>query len=149
MRRKNTWVVVADAARARFFRLTDERHLVPAYDREIVGATLQSREIGSDRPGRVFDSHGAGRHATEPPTDPKRHAKFELAHEVSGILDAERKKHAFEQVLIVAPPQFLGDLRATLSDPVKQFVIAEINKDLSKLSAAELETQLADVLPRH
>jgi protein required for attachment to host cells len=149
MHRKDTWVVVADASRARLLRLTEERHLVPAIDREIVSADLQSREIGSDRPGRVFDSHGTGRHAAEPRTDPKRHAKFELAHEVSAILEEKRNKQAFEQIVIVAPPQFLGDLRATLSEPVKQMVVTEINKDLSKLSASELETQLSDALPRH
>jgi len=149
MHMKNTWVMVADASRARFFKMNDERHLVAAYTQEIVGPGLQSKDMGSDRPGRVFDSQGGGRHAAEPPTDPKRHAKFELAYEVGHILDAERKNQAYEQLVLVAPPQFLGDLRATLPDHVKHLVVAEVNKDLSRLSPMDLEAQLADVLPRH
>lgn len=148
MKKKKTWVMIADAARARFFRLTDKRRLEPAFDEDIVGTTLKSSEISSDRPGRVFDSAGDGRHGAEPATDPKRHAKFELAHEVCGILDAERKKQSFEQLVIVAPPQFLGDLRTVLSDHVKHLIVVEVNKDLSMLSETDLESHLADVLPR-
>jgi protein required for attachment to host cells len=147
MKRNDTWVLVADASRARLFRIGDDHHLEPAYAHDIVGSDLQSREMGSDRPGRMYDRKGGGRHAAEPPTDLKRHAKFELAHEVAAILDAERKKNAFEQLVVVAPPQFLGDLRASMPDHVQHLIVREINKDLSALSARDLEAQLAGLLP--
>jgi len=66
---------------------------------------------------------------------------------VAAILDAERKKNAFEQLVVVAPPQFLGDLRASMPDHLKHLIVREINKDLSALSALDLEAQLAGLLP--
>ena len=149
MRRIESWIVVADASRARFFGLSDDGHLVSIGRQNLVGSNLRTGEIGSDRPGRVYESVGGARHAAEPSTDPKRHAKFELAHEICDLLDAERKKQSFERLVVVAPPQFLGDLRALMSEHVKPLIIAEVNKDLSKLAGRELEAQLVDVLPRH
>ncbi len=142
-----TWVLVSDAARGRFFKLSEKRELVPAYKHELISELLPSREIASDRPGRTFDrGSGGGRHAKEPHTDPKRHAKAELAHEIGHILDDERKKQTFDRLVVVAPPQFLGDLRAAMSKPVQDLIVAEVNKDLSKLAPHQLAIQLKDVI---
>jgi protein required for attachment to host cells len=146
MAKQVTWVLVSDAARGRIFELSQDRDLVPAYKRELIGETQPSRDIASDRPGRTFDRSGGGRHAKEPHTDPKRHAKAELAHEIGRVLDSERKKGAYDRLIIVAPPQFLGDLRAAMSKPVQELIVAEVNKDLSKLAPHQLKEQLGDVL---
>jgi protein required for attachment to host cells len=146
MRKQTTWILVADGAGGRFFKLSDERALIPAYTHELIGGMMSSRDVAGDRPGRTFDSGGDGRHAKEPHTDPKRHAKAELAHQIGQILEGERKKRSFDRLILVAPPQFLGDLRASMSKPLQGLVAAEVNKDLSKLSPHQLGTQLDDVL---
>lgn len=146
MPKQITWVLVSDAARGRFFKLSEERKLISAYNHDLIGETQPDRDIASDRPGRTFDRGGDGRHAKEPHTDPKRHAKAELAQEIGRVLDDERKKHAFDRLILVAPPQFLGDLRTAMSKSVQDLVVAEVNKDLSKLAPHQLETQLSDVL---
>lgn len=147
MNKRNMWVVVADAARARFFRLAmPEKQLEPIWEQEMIGVHAQSRDIGSDRPGRTFDSAGMGRHAKEPPTDPARFEKDRFAHDVAAKLDEERKANAFDSVVLVAPPQFLGDLRAHLSAPLATLVAAEVNKDLSKLKPAEIVGHLDEVI---
>lgn len=147
MARKMTWIVVADAARARFFRLElPGRKLKPVWEHEFVGVNAASRALASDRPGRTFDSTGAHRHAKEPPTDPARYEKLSFARDLARKLDEERKRQAFDDVVIVAPPQFLGDFRAAMSGPLRDRVAAEINKDLSKLKPAELAGQLKEVL---
>lgn len=144
--KKTTWVLVSDAAGGRFFEVSDERKLVPTYRHEITQTVQRSSEIGTDQPGRSFDSHGQGRHSMEPPTDPKRHAKAELAHELVQALDQQRKKHKFDRLVVVAPPQFLGDLRAAMSKPLNDMIAAEVNKDLSRLKPHQLEEQLHDLL---
>lgn len=146
MARKKTWVLVSDAAGGRFFEVSDNTKLVPAYKHEIRSALPESGDIQSDKPGRTFDSGGQGRHAMEPPTDPKRHAKAEMAHTLSNTLDGQRKKNAFDRLIVVAPPQFLGDLREAMPKPLHDLVAKEIAKDLSKLKVHELERQLAGVI---
>jgi protein required for attachment to host cells len=140
-----TWVLVADAARARLFQLEQpQQTLTPALGRELIGSNRPSREIASDRPGRTFDSGGEGRHAKEPPTDPARHAQEEFARDVVRLLDEKRESRSFERLIVVAPPQFLGDLRAAMPQHLQAAVAAEVAKDLSKLSPHELQDHLRE-----
>ena len=89
---------------------------------------------------------GQGRHAEEPPTDPKRHAKASFAREIAQTLDDERRKNSFAELTVVAPPQFLGDLRGAMSGELRALIDTEINKDLTKLPLHELTPQLQDLL---
>lgn len=148
MTRHDTWVVVANGAHARVFQLRKSQKVVlePAWEHQPVGSNLSSRAIASDRPGRTFDSAGEGRHAKEPPTDPARYEKERFAREVVQRLDDARKQHAFEALIVVAPPQCLGDLRAAMSTQLEACVTAELNKDLSKLKPAEIIEHLKDVI---
>lgn len=141
------WVLVADAARARLFQVEPpQQTLSAALGRELIGSNLPNREIASDRPGRTFDSGGEGRHAKEPPTDPARHAQAEFARDVVQLLDENRESRSFDRLIVVAPPQFLGDLRAAMSQQLRAAVSAEVAKDLSKLPLHALQDHLREVL---
>jgi protein required for attachment to host cells len=147
MPKPTIWVLVADAARARVFQVEQpQQTLSAALERELIGSHLPSREIGSDRPGRTFDRGGEGRHAMEPSTDPARHAQEEFAREVVRLLDEKRESRSFERLIVVAPPQFLGDLRAAMPQQLQAAVAAEVGKDLSKLPLHELQDHLREVL---
>lgn len=143
MAQPHTWIVVADAGRARIFedsgragdRLGPERQ-------DIATPTPPSREIASDRPGRAFDSAGEGRHAMEPPTDPSRHAKAEFARELVHTLDDARKRGDFEELVIAAPPAFLGDIRSFMPEPLRACVRHEINKDFTSLPDPDLRRHI-------
>ena len=142
-----TWLVVADAARARIFRVEDlGSKLVPASNHQLVHASLADKELVCDKPGRTFDRFGQGRHAKEPPSDPADIEARRFAREVVETLDAERKKGALSHVILVAPPGFLGDLRAEMREPLSRIVAAQVNKDLSKLTPAELIEHLGETL---
>lgn len=142
-----TWVVVADGARARVLTGGGKgARLRPAMDHEFIGSNIPSREIDADRPGRSFDSAGEGRHAMEPPTDPRRKRKADFARSIALFLEAEAKRGAFDRLIIAAPPQALGDLRAELSDAVRAKIVHEINKDLVEAPADELTERLSQVL---
>jgi protein required for attachment to host cells len=147
MKTEMTWVVVADGARARVFRLAENgQDLDPAWEHQLAGSRLRSREIASDRPGRTFDRAGEGRHAKEPPTDPARYEQEQFAHEVAERLEEDRKKNAFSELIIVASPRFLGDLRQSMTDHLDRCVRAEINKDLSKMKPTEILEHLEGVV---
>ena len=149
MTHPNTWLLVADAAGARIFLVdATTRTLVrePLY--ELSAATPPSSEIGSDRPGRTFHSAGPSRHAKEPPTDPHRYEKMRFAREVADLLANARTRRAFDRLVVVAPPQMLGDLRAAFAEDVRLVVTDEAAKDLAMFAPHELESHLGDLLGR-
>lgn len=142
-----TYVLIADGARARLFRVdAGSSALKPALGEEFIGVNLASREIGSDRPGRSFDSAGVGRHAMEPPTDPHRHEERVFAREVAAVLEGVSRRSDFGRLVVVAAPKALGDLRSEFSDALRKSVAAEIPKDLTKVPVRVLSDHLRDVL---
>ena len=147
MTKNSIWLLVADAGRARVFEIDAQaRALVRTPVWEMETEIAPSRDIGSDRPGRAFDSAGQGRHAEEPRTDPHRYEKLQTAHHIAHFLDDQRKKEAFGQLIVVAPPQMLGDLREEMSHELKKLIGAELAKDLSMLPRHQLEQHLDEFM---
>jgi protein required for attachment to host cells len=143
-----TWILIADGARARLLAQDKPfEALKPALEQEqLTGSTAQSKEIGSDRPGRAFDSAGQGRHAMAPSTDPQRYAKFAFARELVERLEDALHGARFQHLVLVAAPKTLGDLRELLPPPVKAKVVAELDKDLTHVPVRDLPRHLASVL---
>ena len=143
-----TWILIADGAKARVLAQDKAfEQLKPAFEQEeFTGTTAQSKEIASDRPGRSFDSGGQGRHAMEPPTDPQRYAKYEFARELAERLEDAVHARRFEALVLIAAPKTLGDLRELLPEAVKAKVVAEIDKDLTKVPLRDLPKHLGSVL---
>src|SRR5262249_36906025 len=106
-----------------------------------------THDLVSDRPGRVFESHGHARHAKAPRSDPHRELKRSLAHKIADALQTSLAEQRHDKLGLAAPPTALGDLREALADGVRACVTAELAKDLVKLSTSELQGHLADVLP--
>lgn len=148
-----TWVVLADGARARIIAQDGPgAELKLVYEEEEAKAMLPAREIEADRPGRTFDSGGhgdaaaQGRHAYEPPTDPRRKQQTDFIRGVAEVLEDAANRGSFERLVLIAPPKALGDLRASLSKNVGRMVSAEIPKDLVNVSIHDLPERLQDVL---
>jgi protein required for attachment to host cells len=148
MKPKKTWIVIADGMHARILR-QDKRGapLVPALDRELYEPAAHgfSRDLKSDAPGRGFDGAGA-RHAMEPRVDPKTHEKQMFAKRVAELINGAALRKTFDQLVLVAPPKTLGELRTQLGGPAKKAVIGELSHDLVKTPISELPQHLADVL---
>ncbi|NJO67722.1 MAG: host attachment protein [Rhodospirillales bacterium] len=80
------------------------------------------------------------------PTDPKRYEKRLFAHEMADRLEDARKKGAFDRLVVVAPPEALGDLRAEFGKSLASLVSAEMPKDLTKVPIHALPEFLGEVL---
>lgn len=151
-----TWILIADGARARLFEQDRKsRHFDPISEQEFFGSRAQSKEIASDDRGRSFDSAGRGqggiahgRHAMEPPTDPQRYAEYAFARDLADHLEKAANEHRFDQLVLVAAPQALGDLRSLLPKTVQSKIVAEINKDLTNVPTKDLARHLEEHLPR-
>ena len=62
---------------------------------------------------------------------------------VGRYLEKARVEHRFDELVLVAPPRFLGALRKELDKEVAKLVKDELPKDLSWFNARELESYFA------
>ena len=103
----------------------------------------KAHELGSDRPGRSFDSAGAGRHMMEPRTDPHLRAKLAFAEQVAESVNAGAGQDTFSRFVVVAPPKIAAAIRRALSGEAASRLAAEHHADLVKLPEAELRDRLS------
>jgi protein required for attachment to host cells len=134
-----TWVVVADASQAdiysrqkRFSPLESVQRLTEPEARS------KERDLASDAPGRTFDSQGAGRHAMEPDHTGKEHLRESFVHRIADVLESARKTDRFQQLVIVAAPAVLGELRAQLSSGLQRQIVAEFDKHMTDQEPAAI-----------
>ena len=144
---RKTWVVVADNSRARIF--TAETPSSPLIEVDSIvhpEARMHDRDITSDLPGRGSGSGGA-RHSYETETDAKDHENAGFAKRIAGFLDDARKCEKFRQLIIVAAPALLGNLRSGLNDQTRKMVSLELDKNLSQLSPVDIRKHMPEFLP--
>ena len=68
------------------------------------------------------------------------------AREVARLLDEERKKLAFDELVVIAPPKALGRLREAIPRELRKMVTREVDKDLTKLPLHELPEKIRALL---
>lgn len=148
MAKNRTWILVADGARGRiFYNEGWQSDLVPVIEDESVAATVPSRDLGTERPGRAQDSTGAGRHAMEPRVDWHQFEKTRFAQKMAALLNKGRIDGAYDRLVLVAPPRTLGDLRAALDKPTQAIIAAELAKDLTGTPLHALPARLEKIMP--
>ena len=142
-----TWILIADGARARIFANRGPgKGISPVEGGVFKSDHAPNRELASDRPGRTFESADVTRHAIEPAQDPHRELKRAFAAQLAAYIEERLAENAFSRLVLVAPPVTLGDLRAALSQPVRERVSAELDNDLTNTPVEELPKHLATVM---
>lgn len=138
-----SWVIVCDGAKALFLRNDGDAGLV---NLTVVDHQSQpdeaTRDLGSDRPGRVHQSQGAGRSAMED-TDWHEQAEADFLKEVAGKIEKLVQSHEIKAMILVAPPKALGILRPELASLPEGVLRGEVDKDLVKMTVPEIEKHLA------
>jgi protein required for attachment to host cells len=69
-----------------------------------------------------------------------------FADELAAMLAKYAAANAFDRLVIVPPPAMLGDLRKVMHSEVQAKVVAEIDKDLTKVPNVEISTHIEDVV---
>ena len=135
------WIVVSDASRARFFRADAT---LQALEPMPVLRHPQSRkhegDLTTDHSGRRAGGSLTGASAHD-------HEAEVFSHEVAAHIDRGLNDRAFERLVIVAPPAFLGALRSRLSGPASRAVVAEVARDYSRIPTADLSALILKHLP--
>jgi protein required for attachment to host cells len=147
----HTRVVVADQSEARFYDLdtvgTDMRLRRRMTD---AAAHLHDRDLVTDKPGRVFDHAppvsgrrgSVARHGTGGERSPRKHEALNFARAVVAELDKDRNAGEFDQLVLMAGPEFLGLLRETLPKALEHLLAAQVNKHLVHQPDAAIKTHL-------
>ena len=159
-----TWVVVADAARARFFAVRDNSGAYlgseafpssrPAPKGELEEVTslsnpaarLADADLETDRPGATADRKGDAMHAYEPPNSVRDVEAKRFAREVAAELDQARQAGKMERFYLLAAPDFLGLLRDAMGKSLQEALVADQPKDFSGRSTEEIRSALPERL---
>ncbi len=142
---KAIWIITANSAYAKIYRLEKNRSLVELQVLEHPESRLHDSELVSSRPGKASERKGAvTRHSMEPASSPQ-HLEFEIfARELGRYLDAERKKGSFSQLYLMAGPSFLGMLRREMDTHTAALVVGEVNKDATEMDHEQIKGHLFD-----
>jgi protein required for attachment to host cells len=135
-----TWVVVADAGRARVLELHESNHLAEIEDFVNPAERNKNADIDTDSHGRFY---GKGEreegHTAEPSVQPKEHEAELFAISLAEYLNDARNQNKYDRLQLIAAPAFLGLMRNKLDSNVVDLVESELPKDLSKASLPQIE----------
>ena len=145
MRKPLSWIVVADGHRARILRNDQGNTLEPALDHDYVAPNPRDHETGGDRPGRTHERFGPSSHALDT-VDHHRARKAQFLAGLATELDGAALAGRYERLFLVAPPQALGDLRASLGSHAQGRVAGELALDLTHESLHALEERFVTLL---
>jgi protein required for attachment to host cells len=139
----NSYVLVADGAKLLFFRNEGD---ADALDLKVVDAEQQAdpadRDIKTDLAGQKPGSPGAGGGSTAGEADFHQQAEDRFAADAAARINRAALDGAFEQLIIVAAPKTLGELRKHYAKQLAPKILAEIAKDLTGQPVDRIEAAL-------
>ena len=134
-------VVVTDGRKALLLRNDGDGdfldlHLVHKWEEAIPA----DHELKSDGPGRTSSTydHGSRRRSYEE-KDFHDQAEVKFAGQLADFLNGETQHAPVSELIIVAPPRTLGELRKHLRRETADRITAELAKDLVKHPIAAIE----------
>ncbi len=142
----DAFVFVGDGRKALFLRNEgDEKFLYLKTEQVFTDVNPASHEQGSDRPGRHVKATGGDRRSATEPTDWHDLEEHVFAGRVAEALEKVVRERKVKALVVVAPPRTLADLRQAFHADVKARIVAELNKDLTKLPLIEIEQHLQNL----
>lgn len=144
------WIVTANAGRARIFSAASARAPVEEINDMINDvARLHTAAIDTDKLGQVAagkSTQGTGAatpgSAYQPAQTPLQHETERFARSLAATLLQGHRDGRYGQLVLTASPAFLGTLRPLLDPQLTPLLRAEIDKDLTQASPAQLREQL-------
>lgn len=137
------WILVADGRRALLLRNEGDA-LYPNLKVETVledAPNPPTREHGSDKPGRAQESATMRSSAMEQ-TDWHDMEEQRFAATVAERVADLCRAGTIGKLIVAAAPRTLANLRGAFAEPVKQAIIAEFDKDLTRHPVPEIEKVL-------
>ena len=137
------WVVVCDGAKALVLQNAGNRKTPSLKTKEVYEQDdPKTSDIGTDKPGRSFNSMSNGRSAMEQ-TDWHDQSEQRFLAKLAVRLDKAVLGGEMPSLIVVAPPRAIGVLRKEFSKHVRQAITGEVEKDYVKMPIDEIERHLA------
>ena len=133
------WVVVADSSIANIYSgdaALDDLRLVLRLEHP--ASRLAARDLVTDDRGRTRAFKGGERSATEPHHTPHEVEVQAFAHEIAQHLRKGLVDHAYEGLVLVAPPAFLGRLKLEIDMRTSDRVVGTVAHDYVHAAPKEL-----------
>lgn len=146
---RKVWILVANSGQARVFKADNAKTLTELNGFVHPEIHLKDEDLVSDRPGIAVSCHHSSRfgpHTISNETSQKTKERNHFAEQIALFLEEGYKKGEFERLYVIADLPFQGFLREAFSDHLTKLVNEEIQKDLTKLSAAEIRKYLPEFL---
>ena len=138
-----TWILIANRSSASLFESDwPGKSMRRIQDIPHPQGRMQNREIDTDKPGRSFTSFGQSRHAMSTEEEPTEHIAHQFALDLAELLNKGRVAHAYDKLVLMAEPKFLGILRAALDANTAALVVQTVNKDLPNVKEEDLAKYL-------
>lgn len=116
------WVLVGDSTRAKVFSLhLHPLHIAQVASDDIDGLDTVVQDIESDTHGNA-----------------QRHRKAVFAHRIADVLNKAVLNGQFQDLILVAPPVALGDIRKMIGPAVEKTIVLEIHGEWTNLGRGEL-----------
>lgn len=136
----NALVLVTDGRKTLFLRNEGD-----IFQIDLRTETLEQRDeasfnhdIAADGPGANFQSAGYG-HSTYEETDYKQLDEDKWARSAAEEVNRRSLANDFDELVIIAPPRTLGELRKKLRKDMVQKIRAEIPKEMTGHPVADIE----------
>ncbi len=147
MRKKVTWIIVADGSRARLLANDGPgKGLRPAVAGEFHHDAPPTHLLGTEKPGRVAPAMGASRSAIQPHMDFHQFEKDKFGQQMARLLNDAADRRTYDDLIVVAPARTLSTLRKSLSAKASELIRAELAKDLTHVPLQEMPEHLRDVI---
>jgi protein required for attachment to host cells len=144
----STWILVADRCDARILEYTAERKVRLLQHLEHPEGRLQDHDFDSDRAGNVRKVGEGAFHAMSQEQTPHERVAEKWAQQLADLLHDARTRGAFDRLILVAEPKFLGHVRTKLDAQTQALVIATVDKELTRVPERELEKYLGEAMLR-
>jgi protein required for attachment to host cells len=137
-----TWILVANASQASVYQ-NDGPHkgLTRIATLEHAASREKGADLATDRPGQQ-QGPGSGRGAFVSAKSPKEVEAERFALRLARHLDQGRTQNAYQRLILVASPHFMGLINQHLDAHVRQLVSNSIEKDYTKIKEKELAGHL-------
>jgi len=137
------WVVLADASRAQIFASDVMlEQLTPIELFEHPESRAKAHDLVAGGRGATHGHDQAIKSRFERHSDPHQATVDAFSRKIADVLMAARLEHRFERLVLVAPPEFLGEVRGHLDRATTRATVISLASDWSQVSWHELPARL-------
>ena len=141
MRESRTWILLCEASRARLFTHDGRGEFSELMAFTHPASRTRGLDLISDKPGRRSEGPGH-RSGLSPDAEPREIEAHRFALSLADVLKQGLNRHAYEDLVLAAPPHFLGLLRQAMDGQVTARVRATFDKNFIGLDSREIEHRI-------